>query len=601
MATETVIYVSLALVLLTRIYVFISPPEFLEEHKDRRYHEYHLYRQYHLHKQSDKNDASTQDTSTLQEPPTPRRLSTLDEDMLQQGDKGPRLAMEGLHHPSDELVLVGVGSGTRSFSMDGLPSQGYSKLDPLSPTTPTASPTTYTSEPLPMSFSKQRSFSRESEQDLWNQIIGSSDSGSIVPSYISLDMSEIHYNGSLERFARDPEVFEAIQELRSEPQELGKEKWPMMTVVWEGGRWCCLEGRTLYILRALDWQGQVRVRVLVDKNPTLLAVTEECWKSAGMTSDPSIIMSSGTSNTNHINDDNNNISSSSIPVPTSILPDSTLQSVRSDTQIKMSAATVSEGANTVGLSLDSDQDTTSTTNFADRGEEPLEIKTSSLKTRLSCLTSDGPSLPGSPGGHDADDEADETGYETDGEDDDEDDDDDDEDDMNGARTKTAIDTSFLQSSLRRRINSSSRAVFEADLAEDGNNSDRTIVSPVVPSPVSRLHGKQDNERTLSRSLAQHMNPSYSTRDNIGGDDKDQSHHNNHRLAGLGIMRMSRADLPNEESPFHQKQHERKISIPEFLLPPPLHDEQVYLVVDSKNAPSLRDNPPRRDSGHGNSP
>ncbi|KAG0091880.1 hypothetical protein BGZ92_011463 [Podila epicladia] len=599
MATETVIYVSLALVLLTRIYVFISPPEFLEEHKDRRYHEYHLYRQYHLHKQSDKNDPSIQDTSTLQEPPAPRRLSTLDEDMLQGGDKAPRLAMEGLHHPSDELVLVGVGSGTRSFSMDGLPSQGYSKLDPFSPTTPTASPTTYTSEPLPMSFSKQRSFSRESEQDLWNQIICSSDSGSAVPSYISLDMSEIHYNGSLERFARDPEVFEAIQELRSEPQELGKEKWPMMTVVWEGGRWCCLEGRTLYILRALDWQGQVRVRVLVDKNPTLLAVTEECWKAAGMSSDSSMIMSNGTSDTNHI-ENNGNTSSSSYPVPTSILPDSTLQSIRSDTHIKMSAATVSEGANTVGLSLDSDRDTTSTTNFADRGEEPLEIKTLSLKTRLSCLTSDGPSLPGSPGGHDADDEADETGYETDGEDDDEDDDDD-EDNMNGARTRPTIDTSLLQSSLRRRINSSSRAIFATDLAEDGNNSDRTIVSPVVQSPVSHLHGKQDNDCTLSRSFAQQINLSYSTRDSIDGDDKNQSrHHNNHKLAGLGIMRMSRADLPIEDSPFDQKQHERKISIPEFLLPPPLHDEQVYLVVDSKNALSARDNPLRRDSGHGNS-
>ncbi|KAG0036054.1 hypothetical protein BGZ82_004745 [Podila clonocystis] len=599
MATETVIYVSLALVLLTRIYVFISPPEFLEEHKDRRYHEYHLYRQYHLHKQSDKNDTSIQNTSTLQEPPTPRRLSTLDEDMLQQGDRAPRLAMEGLHHPSDELVLVGVGSGTRSFSMDGLPSQGYSKLDPLSPTTHTTSPTTYMSEPLPISFSKQQSFSQESEKDLWNQIIGSSDAGSVVPSYISLDMSEIHYNGSLERFARDPEVFEVIQELRSEPQELSKEKWPMMTVVWEGGRWCCLEGRTLYILRALDWQGQVRVRVLVDKNPTLLAVTEECWRAAGMTSDSSMIMPIGTSNTNH----NNSNFSSSNPVHASILPDSTLQSVRSDTQIKMSAATVSEGANTVGLSLDSDQDTTTTTNFADHGEEPLEAKLSSLKTRLSCLTSEGLSLPGSPGGHDADDEADETGYETDGEDDDgdDDDDDDDDDDMAGARTKPTVDTSFSQSSLRRRINGSSRAVFETDMAEDGNNSDRTIVSPVVLSPVSHLHGKQDNERTLSRSFAQQMNLSKSTGGNIGGNGTDHNHHNNHKLAGMGVMRMSRADLPSEESLFHQKQHERKISIPEFLLPPPLHDEQVYLVVDPKNAPSGRDNPPRRDSGHGNSP
>jgi len=94
--------------------------------------------------------------------------------------------------------------------------------------------------------------------------------------------------------------------------------------------------------------------------------------------------------------------------------------------------------------------------------------------------------------------------------------------------------------------------------------------------------------------------SYPTGGNIGGDDKDHGH-NNHKLAGLDITRMSRADLLNKDSPFHRKQHERKISIPKFLLPPQLHVEQVHLVMNFKNGPSARDNPPRRDRGQENNP
>ncbi|KAG0233634.1 hypothetical protein BGW42_007307 [Actinomortierella wolfii] len=93
-----------------------------------------------------------------------------------------------------------------------------------------------------------------------------------------------------------------------------------MAVVWESGRWCCLEdnaNRLLYILRKVGWQGQVRVKVLVDRDvdvevgadangsnsernvhpssklsssaaahvswgPSVVAVTEESWKAAGM-------------------------------------------------------------------------------------------------------------------------------------------------------------------------------------------------------------------------------------------------------------------------------------------------------------------------------
>ncbi|KAF9580103.1 hypothetical protein BGW38_003381 [Lunasporangiospora selenospora] len=161
MATETVIYVSLALVLLTRIFVFISPPEFLEEHQERRYH-----------------DPSAGGTASLRD--------------------------------------------------------------------------------------------LERDNDLWRQILYSSEAAS-VPSFLTLDLSEIHYNGSLDdKFERDSEVLESIRALRAGQRDVNKE-CPDMTVVWEGGRWCCLEGRTLYILRALQWQGKVKVRVLVDKDPTLLA------------------------------------------------------------------------------------------------------------------------------------------------------------------------------------------------------------------------------------------------------------------------------------------------------------------------------------------
>ncbi|KAF9976514.1 hypothetical protein BGZ73_008454 [Actinomortierella ambigua] len=79
MATETVIYVSLALVLLTRIYVFISPPDFLQEHQDPHYQEYHLYRQYHIRKQkkqssptSASNSTAASDHNLLPRPTTPR-------------------------------------------------------------------------------------------------------------------------------------------------------------------------------------------------------------------------------------------------------------------------------------------------------------------------------------------------------------------------------------------------------------------------------------------------------------------------------------------------------------------------------------------------
>ncbi|KAF9404048.1 hypothetical protein BGZ94_004404 [Podila epigama] len=680
MATETVVYVSLALVLLTRIYVFISPPDFLEEHKDRRYKEYHLYRQYHLHKQYDDNDSAIAMTtagnnetssSTAQEPPAaPRRLSTLDEDMLLKGHRttSGNLEMDALHHPANELVLVGVGSGTRTFSMDGLSQQGYSKHEPHTSTmdkdamhtsrtktrmsadgedllghvssshsrlssrgSSSSSSSTGHSNTNSNNNSSNTYTKNKSEQDFWNQLISSHEAESAVPSYISLNMSEIHYNGSLEPFARDPEVFESIQSLRSEPQEMGKEKWPEMTVVWEGGRWCCLEGRTLYILRALDWQGTVRVRVLVNKDPTLLAITEECWRAAGMASNSSSSLLSASSNSSNSQDRAvRRKEAVSDPYP-------------DHTPVRTAAATTSKGTGTVGLALDNDC-TTTVTMFENgvKYDEPLEVRTTGIKSRLSSLAGDIPSLPGSPGGHDADDEADETGYESDTEDDYDDDYDDEEDDEDVsddhkveeelARTRKSrgnvarrrgptVDTSSflktrlsLSTSLRHR-SMSGRALFDSDERgsdgwEEGNNSDRTIVSPVVMSPVSHMffEGKEEDssirkQKSLSAIPSGGSGAVGHDADDDGCQARAEEKKVNIGMVGLGIAQMATTGVDHPLQMEQEQQHERRISVPECLLPLEAHDEQVYLVLDLNNGRPLAmkmDNPPRRDSGHGDS-
>ncbi|KAF9966920.1 hypothetical protein BGZ70_000782 [Mortierella alpina] len=236
MATETVIYVSLALVLLTRIYVFISPPDFLEEHKDRRYHEYHLYRQYHLHKQyDDDTQENTEDGFVA----SSRRSSTAQRQL--DGHGGKTNPIDVLHHPSDELVLLGMGPGARPLPLHELSARAFSDLDPLSIVTP-----------------RSRSSSSSTARERMGQVAwGDADIG--MPNFLSLDTSEIHYNGSLKKFEQDPEVREAVRELQIGQRDLAKE-CPTMT-------------------------GQVRVQVLVDKDATMLAVTEEYWRAAGMTSD----------------------------------------------------------------------------------------------------------------------------------------------------------------------------------------------------------------------------------------------------------------------------------------------------------------------------
>jgi hypothetical protein len=375
MATETVIYVSLALVLLTRIYVFISPPEFLEQHKDRRYHEYHLYRQYHIRKQIDTRDDKDEqppeddDLAELLHSHSRRRSSSSAHQPEQHGysdggfvDPSPLTA---LHYPSDELVLLGMGPGARPLPLGDLSAAGFSKLENLAVNTTTSlsidssisttastvaaatatTPTTATA--TGSSSSSPYSPRYGGEQGVWKNIMGASETGS-VPSYLSLDTSEIHYNGSLQRFEKDSEVLESIAALKAGQRDMAKE-CPVMTVVWEGGRWCCLEGRTLYILRALEWRGQVRVRVLVDKDPTTLAVTEECWKAAGMTSDLTPLFTTLGRKP------------SVSTTPTSAVFESALTVTEEEDVLRgkgsrafMSTATADPNATTIGLSLEDD-------------------------------------------------------------------------------------------------------------------------------------------------------------------------------------------------------------------------------------------------------
>ncbi|KAF9145620.1 hypothetical protein BGX30_007955 [Mortierella sp. GBA39] len=96
--------------------------------------------------------------------------------------------------------------------------------------------------------------------------------------WLDLDISNIHYHGSLGPFGTDDEVLKTIQVLQTGSSSNNSNsnggggynafeyaRTRGMTVVWEDAQWCCLEGRTLYILKAIGWTGRVRARVLVDQ------------------------------------------------------------------------------------------------------------------------------------------------------------------------------------------------------------------------------------------------------------------------------------------------------------------------------------------------
>lgn len=505
MATETVIYVSLALVLLTRIYVFISPPDFLEEHKDRRYHEYHLYRQYHLHKQyDDETQENTEDGLVA----SSRRSSTAQQQSDVRGGKTDPIDV--LHHPSNELVLLGMGPGARPLPLHELSARALSDLDPLG---------------IVPSRSRSSSSSTARErmgQDAWG------DADIAMPNFLSLDTSEIHYNGSLKKFEQDPEVREAVRELQTGQRDLAKE-CPTMTVVWEGGRWCCLEGRTLYILRSLGWQGQVRVQVLVDKDATMLAVTEEYWRAAGMTSD---LKPLATTSTDPIA--STTIPSLSPPSHQGELPVVVPASKQATShQVNTSAATTS--APTVGLSLEETEEAPRTFYVAVEKESNLRVPFDVLTTGKQGFGAT-PEQDDTDGEMESKHEVESDGYLEDDEGDADGEDDAEDDDDEGL------------SSLERQLRSAN----------------------LQASTDPHLRRRIFLDRTRTTAATQGAPPS-----------------------PFLLPKANESKTPSET----RQHHERKISIPEFLLPPPLHDEQVYLIIDPISLPTSK-TPPRRDSGHG---
>ncbi|KAG0303625.1 hypothetical protein BGZ98_006463 [Dissophora globulifera] len=605
MATETVIYVSLALVLLTRIYVFINPPDFLEEHKDPRYHEYRLYRQYHLHKQDD--------PTVLLPSSSPRRSSdtpSMTRDAMPAG-LDPLLC--GLH-PSDELVLLGTEAGAQPFPLRDLSAHMLSPLDPitlsLSPSAAVASsaPRPVTSPTATVSSSSVSA--RQSEYGIWHQILGSTEATVPVPNYISLDISEIHYSGSLEKFDRDPEVLQSIQELKAGSRDMAKE-CPTMTMIWEGGRWCCLEGRTLYIFRALEWKGQVRVRVLVDKDPMTLAVTEDYWKAAGMVS------TTPTRTTNEPGSaDAIGSPSRSFPTLTPIslltspsgMPEALADPDNNDNKshVRMSAATAGRNAITVGVSLDD--------NFL----------TPPSRLRSTLLTSAEFSLPGSPAGHDADDEG--------GTDDEVESDGYIEDDESDGEVVGEI----MDDEQRRRLETLVKAAIDM-----GRNRvpvrHHSLPTPHRPMPsrkwdTSAGTSQYDRSKTRSQESGKpsagiwaampppqpQPQPRRPPPAMVPEEDKKTnsvaSPPSPPDLASWSKLNANAIPVKTRKASFggsltnmsgfrqhdESRQHERKISIPEFMLPPPLHDEYPYVIIEGPAA-GVRENPPRRDSGHGDSP
>ncbi|KAF8970023.1 hypothetical protein BGZ46_010583 [Entomortierella lignicola] len=559
MTTETVIYVSLALVLLTRIYVFISPPEFLEEHKDRRYHEFHLYRQYHLHKQYDKSELDKNDDTNSLHSSSSAPNSRQHQQQRQPfdfDDDDEDTCFESLHHPSDEFILLGSEPGARPFPLSRLSSLNTLDIPtPLLPLAPLS--------PLPASTTPHSS---SRDQGLWNRILGSTESAS-VPNYLELDISEIHYSGSLQEFDNDSEVQESIQGLKAGVKDMTKE-CPTMTMVWEGGRWCCLEGRTLYILRALEWKGQVRVRVLVDRDPMMLAVTEDDWKAAGMTYDlaPLTPLMSSTPSTAFQSPTATSPATPFTPPSSSALQQSTKGDIAVDGDDDgMAAAKKAHGnymqmatMDTVGLS------------FADSDIASHEISkmdswptTTTTTTRLSQLTNESLSFPGSPTGHDADDE---------GEDDD--------------------------------------GLSEDDERDDDDQDIEKTIESLSLDPKSSDNFSQQKNHHTARSRAKIgrrlMLSTIQSGREVSNETETLDQEEKGLFSSIGAVRQEQQPQYHYHYQQQQRRHERKISIPDFMLPPPLKDEQAYLIIDptsptSKAAAVMRENPFRRDSGHGETP
>ncbi|KAF9356229.1 hypothetical protein BGX34_010025 [Mortierella sp. NVP85] len=417
-----------------------------------------------------------------------------------------------------------------------------------------------------------------------------------VPNYISLDISEIDYNGSLEKFDQDPEVLESIRDLKAGQRDMDKE-CPTMTMIWEGGRWCCLEGRTLYILRALEWKGQVRVRVLVDKDPMLLAVTEDYWKASGMAMAAGENMKAGTPSTIESH------ASTTIDPRIDMNVVVAEASISIDQPAQMSIAAVDTGVTTVGLSLD---------DSGRPGSNTIETIKSAMspKARFRLLTEDGPSLPGSPGGHDADDEREQDEVESDGYLEDDEGDEDDFDIQQRLRAMSVSKLAIPPPSKQHRYQKlaamgTKRPLYLQEHLKDDNASEPTMVAPPSPLLLPNTGRELDPEPDMAGSIYPHVQlspPNRLARKAPFGSIGEDGLRNNRPLQQQRQFPHQQPRTKLQHPLYHHHHHhrslhhERKISIPEFMLPPPLHTEQTYVIIDP-SAGGCERNPPRRDSGH----
>ncbi|KAF9904556.1 hypothetical protein BX616_001265 [Lobosporangium transversale] len=615
MATETVIYVSLALVLLTRIYVFINPPEFLEEHKDRRYHEYHLYRQYHLHKQCDKHDPPQLQRQQIQTEDVNNSRPLLSQ---QHSSSISDQSLDNLHHPSEELVLLSKKLGsTRSLSLPELSMGALSRLDPTTASSPLHlnSTTSYSATTTPLS-------PRESERHIWSQILGAvssannGGSGSVtslmnealpVPNYISLDISEIHYNGSLEKFDDDIEVQESIRELKAGQREMTKE-CPTMTMVWEGGRWCCLEGRTLYILKAMEWKGQVRVRVLVDKDPMMLAVTEDYWRAAGMMTTSALkplitttAASLSSSSSSSITPTSSCLSPISPITPLSTTWGTTLNSSTTPAEsshIQTAAAAANTDAMILGLSLNEKESMDSTiligTDEKTSIASPFHVESLTAQCNNFLLKSSD--------GHVADDERSRRL---------------DDSDDNGDDHEEDKEEEYVGSDGYLEDDEGA----EEDEDEDDNDVTRNLSELKMYPKEGRLNTvrpttlkNETRNKTLGLTVVSPSSPALAPLNGSGHGIYNGGGDSNSYFSSRythPITELTKPLLSSSQQKHRRRLHERRISIPEFMLPPPLKDERAYLIIDpsssSSSSPSVAtaatapENSFRRDSGHGDSP
>lgn len=233
MATETVIY-ALALALMTRLYVAYNPPTFLQQHIDL-----------------------CTDSSTFSSSSFPSRKYHLRRQTIDATTSTPHITYSSALHP---FTLADVEDNDSKANSHATRSMLLSLLV----------------HPLPKL------------------------------TCICLDISEIDYRGSLAVFFHDHELNTAIRHIQTalptsscrnnnnnrshnnhntssttsfccadcfrhasvlwallDQHKLLK---PVLTVIWEDGRWCCLEGRVLYALTQLRWRGPVQVQVLLDQN-----------------------------------------------------------------------------------------------------------------------------------------------------------------------------------------------------------------------------------------------------------------------------------------------------------------------------------------------